>query len=62
MARLAWIASEVGSATGFPHGDIIAQKPRRDEGHTQRRCSCLTAKCLPNWITSGSLSATPTLG
>ncbi len=32
MARLAWIASEVGSATGFPNGNIIPQKPRPDEG------------------------------
>ena len=27
MARLAWIASELGSATGFPKTDIIPQKP-----------------------------------
>jgi len=30
MAYLAWIASELGSATGFPKGSIIPQKPQRD--------------------------------
>jgi hypothetical protein len=32
MARLAWIASELGSATGFPKENIIPQKPQPDEG------------------------------
>jgi len=32
MAYLACIASELGSATGFPKGNIIPQKPQRDEG------------------------------
>jgi hypothetical protein len=32
MVRLAWIASEVGSATGFPKGNIIPQKSWPDEG------------------------------
>jgi hypothetical protein len=31
MAYLAWIASELGSATGFPNGNIILQKPQREE-------------------------------
>ncbi len=54
MARLAWIASEVGSATGFPNGNIIPQKLRPDEGrecwldaansirHSPRRHCCVT--------------------
>jgi hypothetical protein len=69
MARLAWIASEVGSATGFPNGNIIAQKSRHDEGreswldaaysirYTPRRLSCLTAKYLPNWWNSRIVAA-----
>jgi len=32
MARLAWIASEVSSATGLPKGDMIPQKPQSDQG------------------------------
>ena len=32
MARLAWIASELGSATRFPRKTIILQKPQPDEG------------------------------
>ncbi len=32
MAYLAWIASELGSATSFPKGNIIPQKPKREEG------------------------------
>jgi hypothetical protein len=28
MGRLVWIASEVGSATGFPKGMMIQQKPQ----------------------------------
>jgi hypothetical protein len=32
MARLAWIAPEVGSAAGFPNGNIILQKLRPNEG------------------------------
>jgi hypothetical protein len=55
MARLAWIASVVGTATGFPNGNIILQKPRPDAGrecwldaaysirYTPRRYSHLTA-------------------
>jgi hypothetical protein len=31
MARLAWIASEVGSVTGFPKETIIPQRPPPDE-------------------------------
>lgn len=31
MAYLAWVASEMGSATGFPNADIIPQKPQREE-------------------------------
>jgi hypothetical protein len=54
MARLAWIASELGSATGFPK-EIIPQKLPHDEDpecwrdaaysirHTPRRYSLLTA-------------------
>jgi len=30
MAYLAWIASELGSATNFPKANIIPQKPQRD--------------------------------
>src|SRR5467141_1844892 len=37
IVRLAWIASEVGSATGFPKGNIIPEKSRPDEG---RECWC----------------------
>ncbi len=55
MPYLAWIASELGSATGFPKVNIIPQKPQREEGqdcwlgaayairHTPRRYSCLAA-------------------
>ncbi len=55
MARLAWIASELGSATGFPKDTIIPQKSPPDEDpecwrdaaysirHTPRRYSLLTA-------------------
>ena len=32
MAHLAWIASEVGSATGFPMKTMIPQKPQSDQG------------------------------
>ena len=32
MAHLAWVASELGSATGFPKTTIIPQKPQPDEG------------------------------
>jgi hypothetical protein len=32
MPYLAWIASELGSATGFPNVNIIPQKPQREEG------------------------------
>ncbi len=32
MAHLAWIASEVGSATGFPKETMIPQKPQSDQG------------------------------
>jgi hypothetical protein len=58
MARLAWIASEVGSVIGFPNGNIILQEPRPEAGrecwldaaysirHTPRRYSS-----LPNWPT-----------
>src|SRR6266404_4713330 len=54
MARLAWIASELGSATGFPKETIIPQRPPPDEDpecwwdaahsirHTPRRYSLLT--------------------
>jgi hypothetical protein len=31
MARLAWVASELGYATGFPKKSIIPQKPQPDE-------------------------------
>jgi hypothetical protein len=31
MVRLAWIASELGSATGFPKETGIPQKPPPDE-------------------------------
>ncbi len=31
MACLAWIASELGSATSFPKENIIPQKPQREE-------------------------------
>src|SRR5260370_804709 len=55
MARLAWITSEVGSATGFPKETIIPQKPSPHDNpefwraaaffirHTSRRYSLLTA-------------------
>jgi hypothetical protein len=32
MPYLAWIAPELGSATGFPKVNIIPQKPQPDEG------------------------------
>jgi hypothetical protein len=32
MAHLAWIASEVGSATGFPKETMIPRKPKSDQG------------------------------
>jgi hypothetical protein len=31
MAYLAWIASELSSATSFPKGNIKPQKPQREE-------------------------------
>jgi hypothetical protein len=39
MAHLDWVASELGSATGFPKTNIIPQKPQPDE----RRACCLEA-------------------
>ena len=59
MAYLAWVASELGSATGFPNGNIIPQKPQREEirsvgraprrpSHTPRRYSS-----QPNWPIPG---------
>jgi hypothetical protein len=36
MAYLAWIASELGSATSFPKGTIIPQKPHRDASNLGR--------------------------
>jgi len=36
MAYLAWIASELCSATSFPKGNIIPQKTQRDEGQCVR--------------------------
>src|SRR5260370_40641284 len=44
MARLAWIASELGSATRFPRKTIILQKPQPDEG--------LYSSCLSSIILS----------
>jgi hypothetical protein len=41
MARLAWIASELGSATGFPKRNIIPQKPQPDAGPE------FAGRCLP---------------
>jgi len=32
MAYLTWIASDLGSATSCPKGNIIPQKPQREEG------------------------------
>jgi hypothetical protein len=56
MAYVAWIASELDSATSFPKGNIIPQKAKPDEGqecwlgttyairHTPRRL----AVCAPD--------------
>jgi hypothetical protein len=57
MARFAWIASELGSATGLPKETVIPQKPPLDEDpecwrdaaysirHTPRRYSPEASVC-----------------
>jgi hypothetical protein len=44
MVRLAWIASELGSATSFPKRNIIQQNPWADERPSVGyRLRCLSA-------------------
>jgi hypothetical protein len=50
MAYLAWIASELGSATGFPKGNIIPQKPKPDEGQSAGRCVRYSAHSAPSLL------------
>lgn len=54
MGRLAWIASEVGSATGFPKGMMIQQKPQLEGGIF----SCVTP---PVWVPPIQTEALPLL-
>jgi hypothetical protein len=56
MANLAWIASELGSATRFPKGNIIQKNPIPDYVESPGWARRLGAACIAS-ATSAGLSA-----